>query len=102
MGKQKGKKGKGKGETVRASHILLKDEKTAEEVLRLLKEGNDFAALAMKYSTCPSKSVGGSLGKFGRGDMVKPFEDAVFSMNKGEVRGPVKTEFGYHVIKRTG
>ncbi|MBA2690266.1 MAG: SurA N-terminal domain-containing protein [Burkholderiales bacterium] len=98
-----------------ASHILIstvadasdEGKKTAlakaEEVAREAKSAPvKFAALAEKYSQDPgSSSKGGDLGMFARGMMVKPFEDAVFAMNKGEIRGPVQSEFGYHIIKLT-
>jgi parvulin-like peptidyl-prolyl isomerase len=88
-------------ERIRASHILVELEPKAQEILAKVKQGEDFAALARQHSTCPSKRQGGDLGHFGRGAMVKPFEDAAFALQPGEVAGPVKTEFGYHVIKRT-
>lgn len=102
--------------TVRASHILLmykgsarssatrsKAEAEAQirDLERQLREGADFAALARAHSDCPSKSKGGDLGQFGRGQMVKPFEDATFAMQVGDVSGVVETDFGYHLIKRT-
>lgn len=99
MGKSKKRK---KGNRVRASHILVPTETQAQEIKDELDAGGNFAALAMKFSKCPSKEVGGDLGKFGRGEMAQPFEEAVYAMKKGEIRGPVKTQFGYHVIKRTG
>ncbi|MDO5041591.1 MAG: peptidylprolyl isomerase [Peptoniphilus sp.] len=86
-------------ERVEASHILVADEETADEVIRKLDEGEQFEDLAMEYSECPSKNNGGNLGIFGHGDMVKPFEDAVFAMNEDEISAPVKTDFGYHIIK---
>ncbi len=86
-------------EKVEASHILVADEETANEVIRKLDEGEKFENLAMEYSECPSKNNGGNLGVFGHGDMVKPFEDAVFSMNEREISKPVITDFGYHIIK---
>ncbi len=96
-----------------ASHILIKfEEKSdraalkarAEDVLKQVKApGADFAALATKYSQDPgSAAQGGSLGSFGRGSMVKPFEDAVFAMKEGETSAIVESEFGYHIIKLTG
>lgn len=88
--------------SVRASHILVSNEKDAKSIMDRLGKGEDFAALAKRFSKCPSKSKGGDLGWFGRGDMVKPFEDACFNGRTGDVVGPVQTEFGYHVIKITG
>ncbi|OHD58633.1 MAG: peptidylprolyl isomerase [Spirochaetes bacterium GWF1_49_6] len=86
----------------RASHILVKEKSLAEELLRQLRKGKNFAELAKQYSTCPSKSKGGDLGWFGPGKMVKPFEDAVARMRSGGLSGVVSTQFGYHIIKKTG
>lgn len=88
--------------TVRASHILVPNEKDARSIMDRLGKGEDFAALAKRFSKCPSKSKGGDLGWFAKGQMVKPFEDACFAGKVGDVVGPVQTEFGYHVIKITG
>ena len=84
---------------VKASHILVKSEDKANEVLKKLEEGGSFASLAQEYSSCPSKKKGGNLGWFGRGMMVRPFEVAAFDLKKGQVSKPVKTEFGWHIIK---
>ena len=86
----------------RASHILVKDRSQAEMILKKLKEGETFSSLAKEYSSCPSKAKGGDLGWFGPGMMVKEFEDAVTKGSGGGVKGPVKTQFGFHVIKKTG
>lgn len=99
-------------ERVHAEHILVKlasdatpaadaaARKKAEDILARAKKGEDFAGLAKQFSDDTSnKDRGGDLGFFARGAMVKPFEDAAFSMSPGEIRGPVKTSFGYHVIK---
>jgi len=86
---------------VKASHILVKTEAEAKQILDKVKAGDDFAKLAKTYSQCPSGKEGGDLGYFGKGQMVKPFEDACFKANKGDVLGPVKTQFGYHIIKVT-
>jgi parvulin-like peptidyl-prolyl isomerase len=89
-----------KGEEVSASHILIKDEKEAKDVLAKLKKGEDFAKLAKEHSIDPgSKVKGGDLGFFGRGMMVPEFEKAAFTLKKGELSGLIKTQFGYHIIK---
>ena len=85
--------------SVSAAHILVGSEKDAMNIMARIEKGEDFAALAKRFSKCPSKSKGGNLGWFGRGDMVKEFEDAAFAGKKGDVVGPVKTQFGYHIIK---
>ena len=88
---------------IKASHILVEKQSQALKILQELEGGSDFKELAKKHSTCPSGKRGGDLGSFGRGQMVKPFEDAAFKLNVGEVtKTPVKTQFGYHIIKRTG
>ena len=84
---------------VQASHILVKEEKEADDVKAKLDDGVSFEDLAKECSTCPSREKGGDLGYFGRGQMVKEFEEAAFDLNVGEVTGPVKTQFGYHMIK---
>lgn len=86
---------------VRASHILVKTEEEANDLLAKLNEGADFGELAEEHSLCPSKRDGGDLGYFGKGMMVKPFEDAAFAMDAGEVSQPVETQFGWHLIKLT-
>ncbi len=88
---------------IKASHILVEKQSQALKILEDLKAGGDFKELAKKHSTCPSGKRGGDLGAFGTGQMVKPFETAAFALNVGEVsKEPVRTQFGYHVIKRTG
>ncbi|NQT62763.1 MAG: peptidylprolyl isomerase [Candidatus Marinimicrobia bacterium] len=86
----------------RASHILVKNRSLAEELFKRIQKGARFEQLAKEYSTCPSKSKGGDLGWFGTGQMVKPFEDAVRKMGRGRASKPVSTQFGYHIIKKTG
>ena len=86
----------------RASHILVKDKETAERLYERLKKGENFSSLAHQYSTCPSKEKGGDLGWFGEGKMVKDFELAVRRMGTGSISRPVRTQFGYHIIKKTG
>lgn len=87
---------------VRASHILVNSEKDAKDILAKINSGESFEDLAKKHSTCPSGKKGGDLGWFGKGMMVKEFEDASFSAKDGDVVGPVRTQFGYHIIKVTG
>jgi len=104
-------------ERVRASHILIptaaaepdadpsqvkaQARAKAQKLLEEIKGGGDFAALAKQHSTCPSSANGGDLGLFSRGQMVKPFEDAAFSLQAGEVGELVETQFGYHIVKVT-
>jgi len=83
----------------KASHILVKTEEQAKELLRKLNLGESFEKLAQEFSQCPSRKRGGSLGEFGRGQMVREFEKAVFSAKKGQIIGPIKTQFGWHIIK---
>ena len=87
---------------IRASHILVKTEEEAKKLLEEIKNGADFAKLASEHSMCPSGRDGGDLRFFGRGMMVKPFEEAAFALKKGEVSEPVETQFGWHLIKLTG
>ena len=90
-------------EEVRASHILVKTEAEAKEVLKKLKGGSDFTRLAMELSMDPgSAKNGGDLGYFGRGKMIPEFEGAAFKLKQGELSEPVRTQFGYHIIKITG
>lgn len=84
---------------VKASHILVPSESKAKTLKIMLNEGEDFAYLARQYSQCPSKAVGGDLGYFKRGQMVKEFETAAFNLPVGEVSEPVQTQFGWHLIK---
>ncbi|WP_298203304.1 peptidylprolyl isomerase [Desulfosporosinus sp.] len=87
-------------EEVKASHILVETEELAQEVKTKLSAGEDFAELAKQYSTDEnSKELGGDLGFFARGDMEKEFEEVAFSLSVGQVSDPVKTTYGYHIIK---
>jgi peptidyl-prolyl cis-trans isomerase C len=87
--------------TARAQHIIVNSEKKALEVLEKLNKGSSFEAMAARYSSCPSAKKGGDLGSFVKGEMVKSFDKAVFSGPLNQVLGPVKTQFGYHLIKVT-
>ncbi|WP_041589389.1 peptidylprolyl isomerase [Thermoanaerobacterium thermosaccharolyticum] len=90
-------------EVVKASHILVSDEKTANEIYDKLKNGANFAELAKQYSIDTStKDNGGELGEFTRGTMVTEFENAAFALKPGEISKPVKTQYGYHIIKSEG
>lgn len=82
-----------------AYHILVKTKEEALKLKQQLDKGANFQKLAKQYSTCPSKKKGGDLGEFQRGDMVKAFDDVVFKKALYEVHGPIKTKFGYHLIK---
>jgi peptidyl-prolyl cis-trans isomerase C len=86
---------------VTASHILVATEQQALDLHKQISEGQDFALLAKHNSKCPSGQNGGSLGTFGRGQMVKPFEDAAFALEVDGLSQPVQTPFGYHLIKRS-
>lgn len=85
---------------IRCAHILVKNETTAKEVLDKLSKGESFAKLAEGYSLDGSRKRGGDLGFFGRGAMVREFDSAAFALQKGQVSGIIKTQFGYHIIKR--
>ena len=85
---------------INCAHILVQTEDEAKKILQRVENGEPFEELAKAHSQCPSGKSGGGLGDFGRGEMVKEFEDAAFAASVGEVVGPVKTRFGYHIIKR--
>jgi peptidyl-prolyl cis-trans isomerase C len=85
----------------RARHILVPTEKACEDLKAEIEDGADFAAIAKQHSQCPSGQRGGDLGEFGPGQMVKEFDTVVFSAEVGKVVGPVKTQFGYHLIEVT-
>lgn len=84
--------------TFTASHILVEGEDLAKEIKDKIDNNGDFAELAKEYSTCPSKEQGGDLGTFQQGQMVKEFETALIENEIGDIVGPVKTQFGYHII----
>ncbi|EQC47293.1 peptidylprolyl isomerase [Bacteriovorax sp. Seq25_V] len=85
---------------VSCKHILVEQEFEANDLVKKLAEGQTFESLAQSFSNCPSGDQGGDLGAFGKGMMVKPFEEAAFKLNVGETSGPVRTQFGYHLIYR--
>lgn len=86
---------------VKASHILVSTEEEAKELRKEILAGKPFAEVAKEKSSCPSGRNGGDLGYFGKGQMVKEFEDSAFSLPVGEVSEPIKTQFGYHLIQVT-
>lgn len=86
-------------EKIQASHILVSDEDDAKDILSKLKAGEKFEDLAKEHSNCPSKEQGGDLGTFGKGQMVPEFENEAFKLEENEISNPVKTQFGYHIIK---
>ncbi len=85
----------------RARHILVSSESACSDLLEQLKNGADFGSLAKQHSTCPSGQQGGDLGEFGPGEMVKEFDQVVFSADIGVPQGPVQTQFGYHIVEVT-
>ena len=84
-----------------ARHILVPTEEACTELKTKIEGGLDFAAAAAEHSSCPSGKSGGSLGSFGPGQMVKEFDEVVFSGEIGKVLGPIKTQFGFHLIEIT-
>ena len=87
----------------KARHILVETEDTCNDLKSRIEAGADFAKIAAEHSKCPSgKQAGGDLGEFTPGQMVKEFDEVVFSAECGKVHGPVKTDFGYHLIEITG
>jgi foldase protein PrsA len=89
------------GNKIRCAHILVKKYSQSLNILERLKNGENFEKIAKEFSECSSKKRGGDLGFFSRGQMVKEFEKAAFTLKQGEVtQEPIKTKFGYHIIKR--
>lgn len=84
-----------------ARHILVPTEAKCNELKASIENGADFGEVAREHSSCPSKHDGGNLGSFGRGQMVQEFDEVVFSAPVGVVQGPVKTQFGYHLLEVT-
>ncbi len=87
--------------TATARHILVATEDECNSLKTQIEDGAEFAKVAAEHSTCPSGQRGGDLGQFGPGQMVKEFDTVVFSGELGEIHGPVKTQFGYHLIDIT-
>ena len=84
-----------------ARHILVETEQECNDLKQQIADGADFAELAKQHSKCPSGRSGGDLGEFGRGQMVKEFDDVVFNEAVNVVHGPLKTQFGYHLLEVT-
>ena len=84
-----------------ARHILVASKEVCEGLKKQIEAGADFAAVAREHSLCPSGKQGGALGEFGPGQMVKEFDQVVFSGEVGKVLGPVQTQFGYHLLEVT-
>ena len=84
-----------------ARHILVGSEDVCSDLKDQISNGADFTELAQEHSQCPSGAQGGALGTFGPGQMVREFDEVVFSAPIGEVQGPVKTQFGYHLVEVT-
>lgn len=84
-----------------ARHILVSTEEECESLKQQILNGADFADIAKQHSQCPSGAQGGDLGEFGRGDMVREFDEVVFNGELNTVHGPVRTQFGYHLLEIT-
>jgi peptidyl-prolyl cis-trans isomerase C len=84
-----------------ARHILVDGEQQCLELKQQIEDGADFAEIARQHSNCPSGRQGGDLGEFSPGQMVREFDDVVFNQDLGKVHGPVKTQFGFHLIEIT-
>ncbi len=87
-------------EMLKASHILVKHEYEAKDLMKKIADGKSFEDLARDFSLCPSSRQGGQLGEFPRGRMVPAFEKALITLKSGEISGVVRTQFGYHLIRR--
>lgn len=84
-----------------ARHILVSSEEQCQQLKNEIEGGADFGEIARKHSRCPSGAQGGDLGEFGPGMMVREFDEVVFSADLNKVQGPVKTQFGYHLLEVT-
>lgn len=89
------------GKKASARHILVDTEEQCQELKKQIESGTDFAEVAKQHSKCPSSRKGGELGEFQPGQMVKEFDEVVFSAELNQVHGPVKTQFGYHLLEIT-
>ncbi len=87
--------------TATARHILVETKEQCEDIKSRIEDGDDFAELAAEHSKCPSGQQGGDLGEFSQGQMVKEFDDVIFSKELGKIHGPVQTQFGFHLIEIT-
>ncbi|MDA0687391.1 MAG: peptidyl-prolyl cis-trans isomerase [Proteobacteria bacterium] len=87
--------------TASARHILVETEEQCLQLKERIEAGEDFADIAREYSSCPSRAQGGDLGQFGPGMMVKEFDEVVFSADVNTLQGPVKTQFGFHLLEVT-
>jgi len=87
--------------TATARHILVDTEEECLQLKKRIESGEDFAEVARAHSSCPSSAQGGGLGQFGPGMMVKEFDEVVFSADVNSLQGPVKTQFGYHLLEVT-
>ena len=88
--------------TASARHILVETEEVCDDLKQQIESGADFADVAREFSACPSGKSGGDLGQFSKGQMVPEFDNVVFSDELNKVHGPVKTQFGFHLIEITG
>ena len=85
----------------KARHILVSTEEECDDLKKQIEDGKDFTALAAEHSQCPSGQEGGDLGEFGPGQMVKEFDAVCFKEDVGTLHGPIKTQFGYHLVEVT-
>jgi len=87
--------------TATARHILVETKEQCEDIKSRIEDGADFAELAAEHSMCPSGQQGGDLGEFSQGQMVREFDNVIFSGELGKIHGPVQTQFGFHLIEIT-
>ena len=88
--------------TATARHILVETQEQCEDLKQQIESGADFAQIAKEHSKCPSGQRGGDLGQFSQGQMVKEFDEVVFSGELGKIHGPIETQFGFHLLEITG